>query len=243
MRAPCFPCRHTQTPVSIRNFLLLIFPIITGLQLYWVYYLVAQRVPGLPEVLAAQPWWCLWRWRPAGVLHLCDRAEQSVSLQQRLPGPSGQDFSAKPFGAFCWPGAHSASGCKTLHLGAISLCSVRTQAASPRPAELLIPPLTTSEKSSFLPKNLWSCTPIYSFLRMPKQLRVALYCTAITDPKRAIPKTLLPFRIILGVLASLDRSTEFWETDGNGSRAGREKASGGTGGILCFCTSFSVLLC
>lgn len=57
-------------------------------------------------------------------------------------------------------------------------------------------------------------------------------------------ETHLPFRIILGVqLASLGSSTEFWETDGNGSGAGRGKVSAGIGGILCFRASFSVLSC
>lgn len=87
------------------------------------------------------------------------RAEQLVSLQQELPSPSRQDCSPKSFGACCWPRSDSASGCKTWALGAIALCSLRAQAASLRPARLLIPPLITPEKS-FLSKNWCSCTPI-----------------------------------------------------------------------------------
>lgn len=111
-----------------------------------------------------------WSWQPShdGVydsggqlgFSICVREEQLVSLQQELPSPSRQDFSPKSFGACCWPRAGSASGCKIWTLGATALCSLRAQAASPRPAELLISPLITPEKLSFLSKKWYSCAPI-----------------------------------------------------------------------------------
>lgn len=116
----------------------------------------APRGPGRPAMMVSMTVEASWG-SPSG---LKSRAEQLVSLQQELPSPSRPDFSPKSFGACCWPRSGSASGCKTWALGAITLCSLRAQAASFRPAGLLIPPLITPEKLSFLSKNWSSCTPI-----------------------------------------------------------------------------------
>lgn len=111
-----------------------------------------------------------------------------MSLQQELPSPSRQAFPPKSFGACCWPRAGSASGCKIWALGAIALCSLRAQAASPRPAHPTSSDnpgkVVFSVKKIGVPAHLYNST-----FECQSRLRVALHCTAITDPKFAISRT------------------------------------------------------